>query len=154
MTSTCYRFFRSGLMVVLCGALALIMTGRLGAQEAATCTLTVEVSGIQNARGNILIGLQRDANTIIEGRVAEIDAKTMTAKAVFEKVPEGVYGVSVLHDENKNGQMDWDPVGMPLEGYGFSNNPPKQMGPPPFADFKFDLQQPGKTLDITLIYWP
>jgi uncharacterized protein (DUF2141 family) len=139
---------------LLCCALALLFTGRLNAQLAATCTLTVHVGGIQNAKGNILVALHKDSNTVIDSRVVEIDSKTMTAKAVFEKVPEGIYGVSVVHDENKSGQIDMDPGGMPLEGYGFSNNPAKQMGPPPFDEFKFELKQPEKSLDISLIYWP
>lgn len=36
-------------------------------------------------------------------------------------LPDGNYGITVLDDENNNAKMDYNLVGMPKEGFGFSN---------------------------------
>jgi hypothetical protein len=59
--------------------------------------------------------------------------------------------VAVFHDENMNGQLDKNMFGIPKEGYGFSNNPKKSIGPPKFADAKFQLDQPEKVFEIKLL---
>ena len=78
----------------------------------------------------------------------------MTATAVFEDLPQGSYGVAVIHDENRNGKLDFNEMGMPVEGYGHSNNPERRMGPPKFDETKFAVSSPSTTVEIQLIYWP
>ena len=91
-------------------------------QAQAVSNLTVRVTGIRNTKGKILSSLFRDGQPV-ENRQAEIDAKTLTAIIVFEKIPQGVYTVQLVHDENLNGKMDTNFLGIPQEGYGMSNNP-------------------------------
>lgn len=154
MMASFFKLTRFALLSLICGAIPLMFAEQLAAQSPAVCTVTVHVAGIRNANGDILVSLQRDAVNVVDSRVVEIDPKTMTATAVFKNVPEGVYGLFVVHDENKNGMIDMDTAGIPLEGYGFSNNPATKAGPPSFDEFKFQLKQPGNSLDIKLIYWP
>lgn len=135
-------------------AVWIVHTTRATAQTPHTDNLTVRVNGIRNTAGNLLVAVRRDANTVVERRAIEIDSKTLTAQTTFDNLTEGIYGVAVIHDENKNGRLDFDPMGMPLEGYGHSNNPAKRLGPPPFDETKFALTATGATIDITLIYWP
>ena len=54
----------------------------------------------------------------------------------------GMYAISVLHDENSNKDMDQSKIGIPKEGYGFSNNASISLGPPSFQKAKIELQ-PG-----------
>jgi uncharacterized protein (DUF2141 family) len=49
-----------------------------------------------------------------------------------------------------NGRLDKNVFGIPKEGYGASNNPKKSMGPPKFADAKFQLDRPENVLEIKL----
>lgn len=126
----------------------------VAAQTPAKCSLTVKVSGLHNTDGNVKLTLRSDPDTVVQRRVAEIDSKTMTATAVFENVAPGSYGVAVLHDQNNNGQLDFNEVGMPLEGYGHSNNPARREGPPRFDETKFTLTEPTTSIEIQLIYWP
>ena len=49
----------------------------------------------------------------IENAYAEID---------FTGVPPGKYALVCYHDENSNGKFDENMLGMPKEGYCFSNN--------------------------------
>ena len=146
------RFISCTALIIGCALLA-PSSARLTAQSSGTCSLTVRVTGIRNADGNIRLVLRQDENTIVEARQIEIDAKTLTAQTVFEKLPEGSYSVGVIHDNNKNGKLDTNEMGMPVEGYGHSNNPAQRMGPPSFNETKFSVGQPGTSIEIKLIYW-
>jgi uncharacterized protein (DUF2141 family) len=72
---------------------------------------------------------------------------------VFVKLPQGVYAVSLFHDENRNGKLDSGVMRIPKEGYGFSNNPAKRFGPPKYEETTFVLSQPQYTTEIKLVYW-
>ena len=39
----------------------------------------------------------------------------------------GIYGISVIDDENNNGKMEYNLLGIPKEGFGFSNFNLKKM---------------------------
>ena len=119
-----------------------------------TGKLVVKIMGIRNAEGNIRVALRTDETTIAAAQVAKIDPKTLMAEATFENLPEGDYGVAVIHDENKNEKLDFNDYGMPLEGYGHSNNPSKRQGPPDFNETKFVFSAPTTTVTVNLIYWP
>ena len=139
--------------LILCGALAAPMFAYPQAQAATAGQLTVRVTGVRSAEGNIRIAVRNDENTVVASRTIEIDPKTLTAQTVFDKLPQGTYGIAVFHDENKNGKLDFNEMGMPVEGYGHSNNPGKRMGPPSFDETKFTLDQSGSSIEIRLIYW-
>jgi len=126
----------------------------LAAQSQKTGKLIVKIDGMRNAEGNILVALRTDESTIIATQVATIDPKNLAAEAVFDNLGEGDYGVAVIHDENKNEKLDFNEYGMPLEGYGHSNNPSKRQGPPEFSETKFVFSAPTTSVNIKLIYWP
>ena len=126
----------------------------LAAQSQRTGKLIVKINGIRNAEGDIRVAVKTDETTIAAAQIAIIDPKTLTAEAVFDSLPEGDYGVAVMHDENKNEKLDFSDFGMPLEGYGHSNNPPKRQGAPDFSETKFIVAAPATTISINLIYWP
>jgi uncharacterized protein (DUF2141 family) len=60
-----------------------------------------------------------------------------TALCVFSRVRPGVYGLSAFHDENNNGKLDTNFVGMPTEDYCASRNARGTFGPPSFDDARF-----------------
>jgi uncharacterized protein (DUF2141 family) len=66
----------------------------------------------------------------------------------FSAIAPGRYAVSVFHDENSNGKMDTNFVGMPREGVGASNNARGHFGPPKFEDAAF--RYAGGKLDLTI----
>lgn len=150
------RFFSISASMLLCFATA-ISAAWLQAQAQSkpatdSSTLTVRVTGARNAKGKIRMALYRDSQ-FVEGREVEIDAATLSAKTVFERLPQGVYAVNLFHDENMNGKMDTNFFGMPLEGYGFSHNPAKRMGKPGFNETNFQLNQQECAIEIKMIYW-
>lgn len=157
MIGTLRRTLSLALLPVLCCSV-FFAAQRSSAQSATPAPrsgkLLVKIAGIRNAEGNIRVALRTDESTIIAAQTVDIDPKTLTAEAVFDKVAEGDYGVAVIHDENKNEKLDFNEVGMPLEGYGHSNNPAKRPGPPDFNETKFIFAAPSTTITINLIYWP
>ena len=73
-----------------------------------------------------------DARAI--GRSIPASARTLK----LEGLPRGAYAVAVIHDENGNNRLD-TALGIPREGYGFSNDAAVRFGPPKFAAARFDL---------------
>lgn len=133
----------------------LTLIGQLSvAQTPKTGKLTVKITDIRNSEGNIRVALRTDESTYVASKIIEIDPKTLTAEAVFDNLADGTYGIAVIHDENKNEKLDFNDMGIPIEGYGHSNNPAKRPGPPSFDETKFAFAAPGSSIEVALIYWP
>jgi uncharacterized protein (DUF2141 family) len=126
------------------------------ARAQATGTLTVAPSiELRNSKGSFRCALFTSG----EGFPKQYEKAAMTAspaivagRAVcsFSDVAVGTYAVAVLHDENDNMKMDNAQTGMPVEGFGASNDvEPGPMSPPSFTDavFKFD----GQALKMTVL---
>ena len=141
------------LLPILCCSLFSVPSS-CAAQAQKTGKLIVKITGIRNAEGNIRVAVRTDENTIAAAQIAEIDPKSLTAEAVFENLPVGDYGIALFQDDNKNEKLDFSEYGMPLEGYGHSNNPSKRQGPPDFNETKFIFAAPATTITIKLVYWP
>jgi uncharacterized protein (DUF2141 family) len=154
MIGTLRQNLRLALLPILSCPLIFAAAQPSTAQTQKTGKLIVKITGIRNAEGNIRVAVRTDETTIAAAQIATIDPKTLTAEVAFDDLPEGDYGVAVIHDENKNEKLDFTDFGMPLEGYGHSNNPAKRQGAPDFNETKFIFAAPGTTITINLIYWP
>ena len=73
-------------------------------------------------------------------------------EVLFKKIPYGIYAVGVLHDENANGMLDKNFIGMPKEGTGASNDALGKMGPPSFQDAKFVVNAETVIIQIHISY--
>ena len=151
-----------GVIVVLFG-LSLQLTARssahLAAETQATSTLTIKVIGARNAKGKLGVvlfqdakGFPEDPSKALRQQDVDINAQTLSAQVVFRDVPQGVYAVSVRHDENMNRKLDKNFIGIPKEGYGVSNNPKKKLRAPSFDEAKFSLNAAEQVIEIKLIY--
>lgn len=140
----------------LCLLILFMLTASLGAQ---TVTLTVTVTGARNTNGTLGVALFKDAqgfpedpSRMVQPQAVPIDAKTLSARVVFTNIPPGGCAISARHDENANGKLDKNFVGMPKEGYAISNNPKPKMRPPTFDEAKFSVKPPTQHLEIKLLY--
>ena len=77
-----------------------------------------------------------------------IKIRDKQARCDFEDLPPGTYALAVVHDENMNGKLDTNLLGIPKEGYGFSNDAKALLGAPSFsaANFPYD----GQNLELTI----
>ena len=72
------------------------------------------------------------------------------ARFDFLDIPPGTYAIAVVHDENMNGKLDTNWLGIPTEGYGFSNDAKALLGAPSFsaASFHYDGQNMEMTISL------
>lgn len=76
-------------------------------------------------------------------------------KGVFKAellLPPGTYGLAIFDDENQDGEMNYNLVGMPKEGFGFSNYYHTGLTRPRFSEFSFTHNKSGKVLKIKIKY--
>ena len=70
-------------------------------------------------------------------------------KLQFKDLAPGTYAVQVMHDENENNQLDTNFLGIPTEGYGFSNNP-NVMRKAHYDEARFDVGADAANITIRL----
>ncbi len=122
---------------------ALIMTSAIWfAGSIAAQTLTVEITGIKNDQGKILLQLFNSKenyqnNTAYSANMTK--AKKGIVTVTFDNLEAGDYAIRYFHDENDNGKLEQNLFGMPVEGYGFSNNAMANFGPVAFEDMKVTI---------------
>ena len=81
---------------------------------------------------------------------AEVTSGQITFR--FDSVPKGYYAVAAIHDINKDEKLNVNNIGVPTEGFGFSNNAFGNLGPPVFIDCRFYFNGKSKTLNIKMTY--
>ena len=126
---------------------AFVPLGALPALAAASLSQTptaqanrmrVEITGLRSDKGKVLCALFTSANDFpknIDKAVAHAKAEIARGQAVceFRDIAVGTYAVSIFHDENSNGKLDTNFMGIPREGVGASNNAVGHFGPPRFS---------------------
>jgi uncharacterized protein (DUF2141 family) len=127
------------------------------ASQPALATLTVTIKGLRNHKGQLIFGVFRSAegfpnieskSVYWETKEADADAVTFTAH-----LPPGRYGASVLHDENRSGEMNRNFANVPTEGYGVTNNPKPAFRAATFNEAVFDLPAAGREMTISVQYF-
>ena len=82
--------------------------------------------------------------------VRSIKADANTLSCTFNDLAPGAYAVKVFHDVNENGVLDASWIGWPQEPYGFSNDAPVNMGPPPFKLAAIEVKEGAQITRIRL----
>ena len=137
--------------------LTLFSTPYLFAQTSTPrATLEITFAGIRSDQGLIAIGINdgpegwpRKPDMDPNWKKTNIVAGSMTVKV--GNLAYGTYAVSMLDDENSNLEMD-NFLGVPKEGFGFSNNPKVGMSAPKFEECSFIIDQPVKKITIQINY--
>jgi uncharacterized protein (DUF2141 family) len=120
--------------------------------------LHVSVSGMRSAKGNVTITIYPDdAAHFLDGKF-KVARQTLpvtlpVTTACFVLPVPGVYAVALFHDENANGHLDTNALGIPTEGYGFSNNPTLYFGPPDLDRVRFALHAGDNAVDVRMKYY-
>ncbi len=115
--------------------------------EAADLTITVD--NLRSNQGQVLFCVFSADNSdkaefpdCAKGRpVRSAKAAILGGKVVmtFNGLKDGVYAVAIIHDENGNGQLDTNFLGIPAEGVGVSTNP-RVFGKPHFEQGQFNIK--------------
>ncbi|MBA4320776.1 MAG: hypothetical protein C0412_20485 [Flavobacterium sp.] len=108
--------------------------------------LTVTVSSIKNNTGLLTVELYNAEGKFLKTSYKTVSSsiKLNTATVTFIGIPKAEYTVMAFHDENKNGKLDKNFIGMPKEAVACSNNAKGFMGPPKYEDAKFIITADSK----------
>jgi uncharacterized protein (DUF2141 family) len=125
----------------------------LACPTAHAASLDLTVTDLRTQQGSLRIAIAdseagwSDTEKAVAGTVRK--AQGTEQKFHFPDLPPGSYAVMVMHDENDNGELDSNFMGMPIEGYGFSNNP-GVMRKPTFEEARFELGADGGAITVRL----
>jgi uncharacterized protein (DUF2141 family) len=135
---------------------ALSLTAALCAAPAFASDLTVTFAGVRSDKGVISAGLFRESDSWPYGKAfkeVEIPAKQGETTYIFKDLAPGRYAISYFHDENGNGKFDKNFVGMPKEGFGFSNDAKATLSAPGFEATAFTVGDGPTTITTHVDYW-
>ena len=114
--------------------------------------IIVKVDRINSAEGTINVALfNSEEDFLNKPFMSKVkNANTGELEFEFENVPNGEYTISIYHDENENGELDKNFIGLPDEPYGVSREGRSMFGPPNYDDAKFILANENAKLIISL----
>jgi uncharacterized protein (DUF2141 family) len=117
----------------------------------------ITISGIRSEKGQIILNVFKNSEDYEQEKVSK--------KLIFEKkaisnnlmiitydLEPGTYGITLIDDENKNGELNKNLIGIPKEGFGFSNFFMEKMKKPAFDDFKITIKKPNNKITIKVKY--
>lgn len=125
-----------------------------GAVNAEQVELIVQVEGAQSNTGKVFVAVLNSAEAYQDDQAEPVaqgvwPVQNKKAEGRFQ-LPPGVYAIRLFHDENNNGTLDTNLIGIPTEPFGFSNNASVVFGPPSFDKVKVEIKEGQKTLVIRL----
>ncbi|RPE08318.1 DUF2141 domain-containing protein [Chitinophaga lutea] len=115
----------------------------------------VKVTNLGNKTGKLYIGWYGNAGTFMKrdktvfAKVVPVSGKSEVL-VEFDRIPAGKYAISVFLDENGNGELDTNLVGIPREKYGFSNNVLPAMRAATYEEAVFEVKDAPGNLSIKL----
>ena len=120
-----------------------------------SASLHVQIHGARSDQGKVLVLVFDNEDGFpdqVEKAFKQLVLESKNGKAEFslDTIPAGKYAVTVLHDEDDNGIMTTNFVGLPQEKYGFSNNPKIYFGPPSFEKSAVHLGSENREITINL----
>jgi uncharacterized protein (DUF2141 family) len=132
-------------------ALVLLM---VNSPQSTTSSMQLSVSGIEHVRGNLMIAIfDSEANFPADDKAIQRLVIPVTSKTQLIQLNGLVkgkhYAIALYHDENNNGKLDKNFLGIPTERYGFSNDARGTFGPPSWSEAKF-LFQAGEKHQVIL----
>jgi uncharacterized protein (DUF2141 family) len=123
---------------------------------APTCQVSIHVDGFRNQKGDLGVTVFKSPEGWPEDNARAyfhhgfpISGNQSTAQL---DLPPGRYAIAILHDENSNRKLDRNFIGIPKEGFGFSNNPKVHLTAPGFDTASAEISCPTTDMQIHLVY--
>ena len=117
--------------------------------------LTVTVSNLTSATSPVIISVYNSKNKFLglntQLKTYKVKPTSKTVSMQIKDIKYGEYAIALYQDVNNNGHIDKNFIGVPTEGYGFSNNIEPSVKAPSFTDCKFDYSASANTVKISLI---
>lgn len=100
--------------------------------------IDIRISPLRSSRGNVFVAVYERGGWLVPGKFRtyrNVPANVGGLSVRVTGLPKGHYAVAVFHDENKNGRVDKNWLGLPAEGWGFSRLTPLRV--PSFDEVSF-----------------
>jgi uncharacterized protein (DUF2141 family) len=148
----------------LLGMFLSLISSSASTAQTPPASVTVNVNGLRSPKGNVVVCLWRQQEKdfpVCSSKAAfqslSVKPTDTTASVTFQAVPPGEYAISAFLDENTNGTLDRNFMGMPKEPIGLSNMSPNRSQPqgrsrPSFDKSKFTVNG-AKTIALSLMYF-
>jgi uncharacterized protein (DUF2141 family) len=146
-----------GLFIFAMGFGVTVASVIAAADSPATGVLTVRISQLRSNNGQVGCALYRSADGFPTdpSKAAQMrwcSIKEKASACAFDPIPAGTYAIACFHDENGNGRLDKNFLGIPQEGTVVSNHAKGFMGPPPFDKAKFSFAGTATAIDLRMGY--
>ena len=128
------------------------------AQSNETGTLEIRFTGIRTEEGSMAVGINISSKGWPKKAQIQLQLpkENMEDSVFIARIPHLTYGtlaISVLDDVNDNVKMD-QTLGIPKEGFGFSNNASiRFLAPPKYESCTFEFTESMQQISIKLEYW-
>ena len=119
--------------------------------------LHVRVENVRSSRGLIAVTLYTDVRRKFLARrgslyVGRVPARQGRTDVCIHVPKPGIYALAVYHDADADRGFDRTALGLPSEGFGFSNNPPTFLGMPNFGSVRISVPRSGVATIVELKY--
>ena len=119
--------------------------------------LFVTITNVRAAKGLVAVTLYADDRHKFLAHhgslyVGRVPAVAPTTRMCIYVPAAGIYGLAVYHDEDANRKFNRTMIGLPAEGYGFSNNPSTFLGMPSFTSVRMSIPRSGMQTSVRLKY--
>lgn len=134
--------------------LLLIAAPHAPARDTRTGRLIVTVNNLRSDSGEVRIALFNSPETHLKDsfRSEKIAPTNRRCVFVLDQLPYGEYTFAIYHDENANGRMDKNFLGMPREGYAFSRDTRVSFGPPSYKKCMLKLEASELSVAVEINY--
>jgi uncharacterized protein (DUF2141 family) len=126
-------------------ALCLLMLLLMVFSSANAQNIEVKIAGMRSSSGQIHIKIFKDDQSFKDDKEYrklsyKKDGAVNGEMTVKFNLEPGTYGFALLDDESNNGHMDYNFIGLPDEGFGFSNFYLTGLNRPKFDLFKLTVK--------------
>lgn len=123
----------------------LLLISLFSSEKQQKVPVEITVTDIRNQSGTIRIGIFYEDKSFQDEVTKDyifIDKEELKDGRITKTVllPVGKLGLSVLDDENDNKKMDYNWIGMPTEGFGFSNYYHSGFSKPHYESFEIEIK--------------
>ena len=126
--------------------------------------LDIHIKDIKNQKGQLFIALHDIPSAFPSNQAKALQATKIILKDsysqrenkdelthTFKKISPGTYAIACYHDENNNAKLDTF-LGIPKEGYAFSNNVRPKFKAPQFKEAAFKVISQNISLNLIMGY--
>lgn len=147
-------------VVTHCLVLALLGTVadiRAEEKQPPASNLAVKLTQLRSSKGQTgcllfksASGFPDDEKLAIQRVWCRVEGSTSICR--FTPIPKGIYAVACIHDENGNGKLDTNFLGIPTEGFVVSNEAKGFMSAPSFKAARFSFSGQPSQLTLRMAY--